>query len=130
MARILVVDDDVELVESVREILQTAGHTVLTATNGEEGCRQAIAAKPDLMLLDVMMATDTEGFDVARKLKSNEATRNLPVILVTGIRKAKRLPFGFEPDEDWLPVQQVLEKPVKPEDLLRSVALALAPQAA
>jgi len=127
MARILVVDDDAELVDSVRAILEAEGHTVLTAANGEEGCRQAFAAKPDLMLLDVMMATDTEGFDVSRKLKSNEATRNLPVIIVTGIRKAKRLPFGFEPDEDWLPVKQVLEKPVKPEDLLRSVANALAP---
>jgi hypothetical protein len=54
-------------------------------------------------------------------LKHDAATKDIPVVLVTGIRKAMNLAFGFEPDEDWLPVKTVLEKPVKPEVLLQAI---------
>jgi CheY-like chemotaxis protein len=125
MAKILVVDDDAELVEATRAVLEAKGHAVLAASNGEEGYRKAVDEKPDVVLLDVMMTHDSEGFEIARRLRENEATKKLPVILVTGIRRAKNLPFSFEPDEDWLPVKLVLEKPVKPEALLASIASAL-----
>ncbi len=126
MSKILIVDDDVELVDATRALLEAKGYTVETAGNGEEGFARATAARPDLMLLDVMMTHDTEGFDIVRRLGAEPATRGLPVIIITGIRKAKSLPFRFEPDDDWLPVKAVLEKPVKPEDLLRHVEGALA----
>jgi CheY-like chemotaxis protein len=77
------------------------------------------------MLLDVMMAHESEGFDVARKLAEDPATKKIPVLLLTGIRKAMKLPFSFEPDADWLPVKAVLEKPIKPDELLKQVTLAL-----
>jgi two-component system, OmpR family, alkaline phosphatase synthesis response regulator PhoP len=125
MAKILVVDDDAEFLDSVVAVLEDKGHQVATARNGADGFRQAKENKPDLMLLDVMMTTDSEGFEVARRLHEEEDTKNLPVIIVTGIRKAKSLPFSFEPDADWLPVKAVLEKPVKPEALLRNVEKAL-----
>lgn len=125
MAKILVVDDDADLVEATRAVLEAKGHDVLAASNGEVGYRKAVDEKPDVVLLDVMMTHDSEGFEIARRLRENEATKNLPVILITGIRRAKNLPFSFEPDEDWLPVKAVLEKPVKPEALLASIAAAL-----
>ena len=126
MAKILVVDDDVELIETTTIILQSKGYTVVAAGSGAEGLIKARSEKPDLMLLDVMMAHDREGFEVARKLKQEADTRNIPVILITGITKSKKLPFKFEPDPDWLPVCAVMDKPVKPELLLEKIEELLA----
>ncbi len=121
MAKILVVDDDREMVEALTLILEGKGHSVVAAHDGQAGVQKARADKPDLMLLDVMMTHDREGFEVAQKLKQEADTRHIPVILVTGITKSKNLPFKFEPDEDWLPVCAVLDKPVKPEVLLAKI---------
>jgi two-component system alkaline phosphatase synthesis response regulator PhoP len=121
MAKILVVDDDIDFLEAQKTLLQAKGYTVFGAPNGDEGYQKAKTEHPDLMLLDVMMTYDSEGFDLARKLKEDPATRQIPVIMITGIRKAKGLPFSFEPDEDWLPVKAVLEKPIKPDELLKTV---------
>ncbi|MFH0918187.1 MAG: response regulator, partial [Candidatus Omnitrophota bacterium] len=123
--KILIVDDDPDFVEAMATLLEARDYAVLTATNGTDGFKEAKAKLPDLILLDVMMTHKSEGFDVARGLKEDQATKNIPVILVTGIRKDMNLPFGFEPDANWLPVKAVLEKPVKPETLLNAVAEAL-----
>jgi len=72
--------------------------------------------------LDVMMTTKHEGFDTAREMHEDENIKDTPIIIMTGIRREMNLPFGFEPDETWLPVKQVLEKPVKPEVLLKAVS--------
>jgi CheY-like chemotaxis protein len=125
MARILVVDDDAELAASVMAVLESNGHTVARAANGTEGEAIARKTRPDLLVMDVMMAHDSEGFEVARKLHQDPAMKDMPVLILTGIRRAKNLPFKFEPDEDWLPVKAVLEKPVKPEVLLKAVDQAL-----
>jgi CheY-like chemotaxis protein len=124
MPKILVVDDDRALVESTCALLDSEGYQVISAFNGEEGYERAVAEKPDLLVLDVMMTHDTEGFAVARRLKENPDTQHIPVILVTGIRRAKRLPFRFEPDPDWLPVLAVMEKPLRPEQFLGAVRKA------
>jgi CheY-like chemotaxis protein len=121
MAKILVVDDDREIIESSKILLESKGYSVVTALNGAEGLKMARSEKPDLMLLDVMMAHDRDGFEVAQKLKQEADTRHIPVIIITGITKSKNLPFKFEPDEDWLPVNAVLNKPVQPEALLKKI---------
>jgi CheY-like chemotaxis protein len=125
MAKILIVDDDADLVEATANLLTVKGYATVGASSGEEGYAKAKSEHPDLMLLDVMMKSDSEGFEIARKLKEDATTRTIPVIIVTGIRSAKGLPFGFEPDDDWLPVKVVLEKPVKPDELLAAVEKAL-----
>lgn len=125
MTKILVVDDDVDFLEATSTLLQARGYTVFTAPGGEAGYTSAKADSPDLMLLDVMMAHDSEGFEIARRLKEDPATKQIPVIIISGIRKVKGLPFGFEPDADWLPVQAVLEKPMKPDELLNAIETAL-----
>lgn len=125
MARILIVDDDIDLVNATKEVLESRGHKTLEAHDGDAGFKKAKTEKPDLLLLDVMMKHDKEGFEIARKLKEDEATKHIPVILITGIKKVKGLPFSFEPDDDWLPVKAVLDKPVKPAELLASVEKAL-----
>lgn len=123
--KVLVIDDDSDFVESVANLLEARGYAVVSASNGKEGVQKAKAERPDVILLDVMMTTKDEGFNVARELHAIEALAKTPVIMVTGVRKEMNLPFGFEPDETWLPVKQILEKPVKPETLLNAVADAL-----
>jgi len=125
VSKILIIDDDVDFVRSTQAVLKEEAHTVVTAHNGKDGFREAKRQHPDLILLDVMMTHDTEGFEIAQQLKDDYETCHLPVIIITGIRKAKTLPFRFEPDEDWLPVKAVLEKPVPPEELLKAVDAAL-----
>ena len=120
--KVLIVDDDVDLVESMANLLEAKGYEVFTASNGQEGVDMAKAERPDLILLDVMMTTKDEGFNVARRLREVEELRGTPVVMVSGVRKEMNLPFGFEPDDTWLPVKQFLEKPVKPEVLLKAVA--------
>ncbi len=119
--RILLVDDDQDFVASVSEWLKANGLDVTVALDGASGIEKARQMKPDLMILDVMMATDTEGIEVSRKIAEIAELRAMPVILLTGIRKAKNLPFSLSPDENWLPVKVVLEKPVPPEILLKEV---------
>ena len=119
--RVLIVDDDPEFTEAVTNVLDAKGYDVDSAPNGKIGVAKAKEQKPDIILLDVMMTTKSEGFDVAREIHKDEKLRNVPVIIITGVRKEMSLPFGFEPDETWLPVKGVLEKPVKPEVLLKAV---------
>ena len=120
--KVLMIDDDPEFVEAISNLLDAKGYDVHTASNGKEGVEKAKAEDPDIILLDVMMTTKNEGFSVARELHDNETLKSIPIIIMTGIRREMNLPFGFEPDETWLPVKRVLEKPVKPEVLLAAIA--------
>ena len=119
--KVLMIDDDPEFVEAITNVLDAKGYEVVSASNGKDGVEKAKAENPNIILLDVMMTTESEGFDVAREMQKDESAKNIPVIILTGIRKAMSLPFGFEPDETWLPVKEVLEKPVKPEVLLKAI---------
>ena len=119
--RILIVDDDSDFVQSVGDVLESEGYEVLKAYNGEDGLALAKREQPDLMILDVMMAHETEGFEISRKIPETPELQAMQIIMVTGITKEMKLPFKFEPDESWLPVNAVLEKPVTPETLLKKI---------
>jgi len=118
---VLMIDDNPEFVEATTNLLEAKGYEVVSAANGKEGIEKARAVNPDIILLDVMMTTESEGFDVAREMHKEKSLENIPVIIITGIRKELHLPFGFEPDEHWLPVKAVLEKPIKPDVLLSTI---------
>lgn len=120
--KVLMIDDDPEFVEAISNLLDAKGYDVHTASNGKDGVAKAKAENPDIILLDVMMTTKNEGFNVARELHEDQRLQNTPIIIMTGIRREMNLPFGFEPDETWLPVKRVLEKPVKPEVLLNAIS--------
>ena len=119
--KILIIDDDPDFVEAISTLLEARDYEVLSAANGNDGFKEAKNQSPNLILLDVMMTHKSEGFNVARELKGDAATKDIPVVMVTGIRKDMNLPFGFEPDASWLPVNAVLEKPIKPDQLLKTV---------
>lgn len=119
--KILIVDDDRDIVESVRIVLESKDYEVLQAYNGKDGLNLAIKESPDVMLLDVMMAHETEGFEISREISKHPALRDMHVIMITSITKEMSLPFKFEPDEHSLPVDAILEKPVTPAALLKKI---------
>jgi len=120
--RILIIDDDNDFVDATSSLLEAKGYETITAPDGKAGFDMAKKEKPDLLLLDVMMTYDSEGLDLTKKLHEESETKRIPIIMITGIRRAMNLPFGFESDEEVLPVKAVLEKPVKPEVLLETIA--------
>ncbi len=130
--KILIIDDDPDIVEAMRMPLEANAYNVITASNGKEGLQRAKDEIPDLIILDVMMETDTEGFHVAYELKSEESDseykdcREIPILMITAISQKKGMNFSPEKDEAFLPVDDFIEKPVQPQDLLKKVAELLA----
>jgi len=126
MARpaVLVVDDDEVFVESVVAVLGTR-YDVRTARNGNEAMAAIEADPPDLVVLDVMMDHMSEGFDVARSLRDDQATALIPIIILTGVERVYNL--RMEVDESWLPSDRYLEKPISPGELLQAVAALIGP---
>jgi len=124
---VLLIDDDMDFQTVTSVLLESEGYTVLSASNGADGYLTAKADKPGVILLDVMMTYDSEGFEVARKLHEDPATTAIPVIMITGIKDALNLGAPIKPDHSWLPVVNVLEKPVKPDVLLKAIHKAMMP---
>ena len=130
MARILMIDDDSDIVEAARIPLEAAGHEFHSASSGAEGLRLVQATVPDLVILDVMMETYTSGFHVSQRLRDPSpaspyaACRDVPILMLTAIHTTTVL--RFEPDQDYLPVDEFLEKSAGPEALVATVERLLA----
>jgi CheY-like chemotaxis protein len=132
-AKILVVDDDPDMVESIKLILESETYGVVTAGSAEEGFAQLEAEKPDLILLDVMMPEGTEGFQFVWKLRNQygEDLSGTPVVIVTAIHDHTRLRLYPEQQDgtyeagEYLPVQGFIDKPVTPAQLLDTVRKVL-----
>ena len=125
--RVLLVDDDVDFLEINRLILEKAGFEVLTAESGDEGFKVASSTPVDVAVLDVMMDTPTEGFELARKLRQQETTKHIPLLMLTSVNTeneaiGSHIRFSDrDRDKDWLPVDRFVDKPVKAEDLVSLV---------
>ena len=119
--RVLLVDDEVDFVEINKAALESKGYEVIPAYNGKEGLEKALKEKPDIIILDVMMTTKTEGFDVARELRKHKEMKDVPIIMLTAIRERMDIKWEIQPDEEWLPVTEFLEKPVPPDKLVEKV---------
>ena len=126
MARptILVADDDPIFVVSVVSVVGTR-YDVRTAASGTEALAAVDDDPPDLIILDVMMDHMSEGFDVARVLRRDDATALIPIIILTGVDRVYDL--RMEVDESWVPADQYFEKPISPEALLREVGKLIGP---
>lgn len=119
--KVLVIDDDMDFIEANKAVLEEGGYQVAYALNGQDGLAKAFSDRPHLIVLDVMMNTVDEGFDVARQLRKNPDTRNIPLIMLTAINQKSGFPWKYDKDETWLPVDIFLEKPLKPNELLENV---------
>jgi len=122
---ILVVDDDIDLVEIIRVTLENEGYAVIDAQNGARGLELAKQNNPDLIILDVMMGEVDEGFQVAYELRKGDGTRDIPIIMLTAV--ADQTGFEFDPDKDsdFLPVNEFIEKPISPRQLVDKVRMNL-----
>jgi len=85
MKYILIVDDDKDVFESMKIVLEAEGYRVEWATNGSEAIQKAKASKPDLMILDVMMNSDDEGFQVTYKMKQDSDLSCIPIVMLTSV---------------------------------------------
>lgn len=126
-ARILIVDDDVDLTKALKVTLESRKYTVVTAADRAEGMEKAQAQKPDLFILDVMMGTSQDGFEMSRELKKDRRFKDTPILMLTSIEERTGIEFkSTAGDPDWLPVEGFMEKPVEPEVLLAEVERLLA----
>lgn len=120
--KIVIVDDDQDIRDSLQAILERSRYTVVTAANKSEGMEKIKAEKPDLALLDVMMEAWQDGFEMARELKNDTNFKDMPILMLTGIKDQTGIDFkSTAGDPTWLPVDGYLEKPVEPNALLAEV---------
>ncbi len=121
MAKILIVDDDADFRQACRVVLEHAGFEVCEADGPDEGLAKVQSETPDLLILDVLMPCNYEGFDVALKIREKLGMRDLPILMLTAVHEIKHVPYRFTPNETWLPVDIFLDKPVLPDTLLQKV---------
>jgi CheY-like chemotaxis protein len=137
---VLIVDNDKDIVESLRIVLESSGYRVLSAYSGEEGYARVLASRPDLVILDVMMETIDKGYEICDRMKGNPGTRSIPVIMLTAIKemadlddaRRKAVEETVDPDDAdrtraavRAGPEMICEKPIRPEDLVSRVRLLL-----
>ena len=124
---ILMIDDDKDFVLSTKTFLEGRGYRVETAHNGTEGWEKIKEGKADLIVLDIMMDTDNEGFNLAYKMKETEATKRIPIIIVSGFSqylKEKMDQFEFIMGREW-PAAAQMDKPINLKDLANTIGRIL-----
>ncbi len=133
---VLVVEDDPDAAEAAQIVLESEGYAVIRAASSEEGLSKVRAAKPDVILLDIMMPSGTEGFHFVWALRNDpdESLHSIPIIVLTAIHDTtwvKLYPDQgdsvYQPGE-YLPVQAFLDKPASSEQLIGEIKRALAPK--
>lgn len=124
MAKIKIIDDDKELAEYLTIELKKEGHSVTTLNKTDEAVHDLVQEKPDLVILDVMFPDNPAGgFELAREIRKTRETRDLPIILLTGVNQ--EYPTAFfstdDIDNEWMPVHDFIEKPVDIQKLFKKV---------
>jgi len=119
-AKILLVDDDIDFVESTKTVLESSSYEVIVAFEGNEGLRKAYEEEPDLILLDIIMPVK-DGFSAAEQLKKDPQLSKIPTLMLTSFsarRGETAIPVsrGFALD-----VEDYIEKPVTPDELLARI---------
>ena len=117
--KVLLVDDDPVFIDAVSAILEQH-FDVRTAENGKKAMEAVTANPPDVILLDVMMDHISEGYVVARTLKSDPKTAHIKIIMLTGVDELYKYRLAVE-DSDDTPHDHYLEKPVDPETLIEVI---------
>lgn len=119
--KIMIIDDDIDLVETMRITLESENYEVIDAQEGQKGLEILKKEKPDLLILDVMMGTLDEGFHIAYQIRNDEEIKDIPILMITAIGAQTGFEFDMQRDEDFLPVNEFIEKPVNPKVLLDTV---------
>jgi CheY-like chemotaxis protein len=125
--KILVIDDEEAVRDSLQAILESRQYTVITAADRTEGMDKIKAEKPDLLILDIMMSSWLDGLDMSKTLKDDLQFKDMPIVMLTGVKE--RTIFDFRPragGPDWCSVDAYLDKPVEPDVLLAEIEKQLA----
>ena len=120
---ILMLDDDQTFLDATKLVLEGSGYRVVTTVNPDSCLEKLKEEKPDLIILDVMMVSDSTGFDVCRDLKKNPETKDIPILMLTAVDQ-KYPAFNFAAaagDESWLPVDDFVDKPVEAKVLIERI---------
>ena len=121
-AKIVIADDDQDIRDSLQTILASRDYEVVTAVDKTDGMEKIRAEKPDLAILDVMMSTWQDGFEMSRELKNDPEFKDMPIIMLTGVKEQTGINFkSTAGDATWNPVDAFLEKPVEPDVLLQEI---------
>jgi DNA-binding response OmpR family regulator len=120
------IDDDPDFVDGIKSILVAADYDVDVAYNPKDGFRALQTGNYDMLLLDIMMGRGAEGVMIARKLRKDPKLRDMPVLIITGIREQIAFLFPGGPmHPHFVAVDELVEKPVEPELLLERVSALL-----
>ncbi len=123
---ILVIDDDPEICEALQEILTDYDYHVLTAQDTATGSQLMEKERPNLLILDIMMATMDEGLRFATMIKQKEGAWGIPILMVSARPPAEKgYSRSVDQDLDWIHADIFMEKPVDPEDLVKNVQILL-----
>jgi len=126
-AKIVTIDDDPDVLDVLRIALEANNYEVHAASSGAEGLKVIKQVRPDLIILDVMMDTVTEGFHVSYELRSQDPKSEyhefskIPIIMLTAISQKMGMKFSPEKDGEYLPIDEFVEKPIRIESLLEKI---------
>ena len=118
--KILVCDDEPHILHVVAAKLKNGGFKVITAADGEEGIKKARSEKPDIIVLDIMMPK-MDGYEACKRLKTDPHTKNIPVILLTGVDQAVFRTTYTQHMGMMTEADDYIAKPVEPEELTKRV---------
>jgi CheY-like chemotaxis protein len=123
LARILIVDDDTDLIEGQKAFLEKSGYVIETALSVEEGIEKARAKAPDIIIADLMMEHYDSGFVFCKKVRDLPGLGKVPIIMQTAAPRKVGFTFeaGAAPGREWMKVDEVLTKPVPLEHLLGKI---------
>ncbi len=127
--RILIIDDDQDYRASTRSLLESEGYVVLEADSGREGLRKVVEQKPDIIVLDIMMECDSEGYGVNQAIKYQEKyadCQNIPIIMVSSIDTSPDELFSMAGEMDMVHPDFYLTKPIDIPKFLEVVQRAAA----
>jgi len=124
--KLIIIDDDPDYVTGIKSVLETANYSVDVAHNPKDGFKALQTNHYDLLLLDIMMGRGAEGVALARKIRKDPKLRELPVLIITGLREQIAFLFpGQSVHPHFVENDELLEKPVEPMLLLEKVSSLL-----
>lgn len=125
MKKIYLVDDDVDLVESMTMTLESAGYTVKSQYDDKDIAENIRSFNPELIILDVMFPDDDgAGFKIARTISHHDSIKEIPILMLSGVNKEGDFPGKFtnrDIDDAYMPVTEFIEKPIDPKKLIAKV---------
>ena len=124
--KIMMIDDDPDFVAGIKSILEKADYSVNVAYNPKDGFQALQAEHYDLLLLDIMMGRGAEGVALARKIRKDPKLKEMPVLIITGLREQIAFLFpGQSIHPHFVENDELVEKPVEPKLLLEKVSTLL-----